>query len=277
MKYWPIVDRIALCPCRVAPGEAATGAVSRTLSVGVLVLIAGSGVSSAQQRPSPPFWPEIRTFLKQDADHGVTSCRTVFVGSSSIRLWHHLAQDMAGRLVIRRGFGGAHLDHVSLYFDVLVARHRPRSVVLYAGENDISAGRRPKDVLASLERLMAVKRRALGATPVHYIAIKPSPRRWHEFERQSLANALIKRLAAATDDLVYVDIVGAMLDNGRPKQIFLADKLHMNRAGYRIWTKVVRRALAASGVREVQHCRQSQAPERWFARQHRLTSAARSS
>ena len=191
----------------------------------------------------------------EDDAHGIKPCRTVFVGSSSIRLWRDLDQDMAGHAVVRRGFGGAHLDHVSLYFEVLVTRHRPRAIVLYAGENDISAGRRPEHVLASLNRLLLIKRRALGTAPVYYIAIKPSPSRWHEFARQSRANALISQFAAANKDVVFVDVASAMLQGGKPKHIFLPDGLHMNREGYNIWTEAVRRALAASGVPVAQHCR----------------------
>ena len=225
-----------------------------TVACAVAAVILTACAATAQQRP-PPFWPEIRAFLMRDDADGIKPCRTVFVGSSSIRLWQDLARDLGGLPVVRRGFGGAHLDHVSLYFEVLVTRHRPRAIVLYAGENDISAGRQPERVLASLMRLLAIKRRAVGTAPVYYIAIKPSLSRWHEFARQSRANTLIKQFAAASDDLIFVDVAGAMLIDGRPKPIFLSDGLHMNRAGYKIWARLVRQSLATSGATVPEHCR----------------------
>ena len=98
---------------------------------------------------------------------------------------------------MRRGFGGAHLAHVLLYFEALIAPHRPREIVLYAGENDISWGRAPDDVLADLEAFLQMKRKALGATPVYFISIKPSIYRWQEYPVQQQANALVKQLAEA--------------------------------------------------------------------------------
>ena len=48
-------------------------------------------------------------------------------------------------------------------------------------------------------------------------------------------------MADARADLDYVDVVPAMLEaDGRPKDIFIADGLHMTSAGYALWTAVVR-------------------------------------
>lgn len=218
------------------------------------VTIAAGG-ASGQQKPLKPFWPEIDRFLQQDAAAGLTRCRTLFVGSSSIRFWVDLERDMAGRAVVRRGFGGAHLTDVLRYFEVLIARHRPREIVLYAGENDISAGRAPGDVLGDLEAFMDLKRQALGATPVYFVSIKPSLYRWQAHPLQQQANALAKRLADANGDLVFVDVASAMVANGQPKAIFAPDGLHMNRDGYAIWTRAVRDALDRSGVPVAQDCR----------------------
>lgn len=226
----------------------------RVLLLAAAVTIA-AGSASGQQKPVRPFWPEIARFLQQDEAAGLTRCRTLFVGSSSIRFWVDLERDMAGRPVVRRGFGGAHLRHVIFYFEALIARHRPREIVLYAGENDISWGRAPGDVLADLEAFMQLKRQALGATPVYFISIKPSIYRWQEYRRQGQANALVKRHAEANGDLVFVDVASAMVANGQPKAIFAPDGLHMNRDGYALWTRAVSDALDRSGVPVARDCR----------------------
>jgi len=62
----------------------------------------------------------------------------VFTGSSSIFFWETLSENMKPLNAINRGFGGSHLSHVNKYATRIVIQYRPRAVVLYAGENDMS-------------------------------------------------------------------------------------------------------------------------------------------
>ena len=118
----------------------------RLAAVFITAVLALADPVASQQHDARPFWPEIQAFMAADQARGVAPCRTLFVGSSSIRLWRDLAADMPGRKIVRRGFGGAHIAHVRRYYDVLIARHQPREILLYAGENDISGGRSPAQV-----------------------------------------------------------------------------------------------------------------------------------
>jgi hypothetical protein len=70
----------------------------------------------------------------------------VFVGSSSIRLWSTLAEDFPGVPIINRGFGGSELPDSVHFADRIVMPYRPRAVVLYAGQNDLWAGKSPSAV-----------------------------------------------------------------------------------------------------------------------------------
>jgi len=49
-------------------------------------------------------------------------------------------------------------------------------------------------------------------------------------------------------------VVTPMLENGRPKDIFVADGLHMSAAGYAIWTREVRAALLPNAESEARRC-----------------------
>ena len=40
--------------------------------------------------------------------------------------------------VINRGFGGSQIAHVNQYASEIILPYRPRAVVLYAGDNDLS-------------------------------------------------------------------------------------------------------------------------------------------
>ena len=202
-----------------------------------------------------PFRDEILSFAALDRTMLPPNCPVLFVGSSSIRLWGSLAADMAPLPVLNRGFGGSSTRHINAYFDRIVTPYRPRAIVLYAGENDIDAGESPADVLAQVEHFMALKDDRLGRhVPIFYISQKPSKLRADQFERQSLANEAVKALAARREDLEYIDVVPAMLENGRPRDLYIEDGLHMNAAGYAIWRERVRAALGRGGVERLR-CR----------------------
>lgn len=205
-------------------------------------LLAGSAAAQTPP-PGPRFGEEIYLFGVEDEIFPPQSCATLFVGSSSIRFWFTLAADFPKRKIIRRGYGGSTIADSNTYFDRIVARYHPREIVFYAGENDIDAGMTPEAVLADFEAFMAKKTEALGATPVYFISIKPSKARFGELAAQAAANKLIADYAATRADLAYIDVAGAMLEDGVPRDIFISDGLHMNREGYAMWRRAVKTAL----------------------------------
>ena len=195
-----------------------------------------------------PFRDEILRFAELDRESPPPQCPVLFIGSSSIRLWQTLAEDMAPLPVLNRGFGGSSIADANYYFDRIVAPYRPRAIVFYAGENDLDSGRSPADVAAEFHRFLKAKRRTLGDAPIFFISAKPSKLRFAQLARQSELNAAIRTLAAASRDLVFVDVASAMLTNGQPRELFIEDGLHMAPAGYAIWRDIVRRALARRNV-----------------------------
>lgn len=199
--------------------------------------------------------PEVQAFLQADRQSPPAHCQVLFVGSSTIRYWAPtLAQDMAPLPVIDRGFGGSHVASVNHWFRELVSSHYPRSIVFYAGENDLDAGTSPATVVANFDRFMKLKVQKLGVTPVYFISLKPSPARWAQRAQQSQVNAAIAERAAHRADLHYVDVVPAMLEGGKPKDIYREDRLHMTEAGYRIWTGIVKPQLEANAAAEQASC-----------------------
>lgn len=155
-------------------------------------------------------------------------------------MWESLSKDMAPHRVINRGFGGSTIADVNFYFDQVVAPHRPNAIFFYAGENDIDAGRTPAQVTSEFKRFLDKKDRALGGTPVYFISLKPSKARFTQLQRQAQANASIRQMAGRRKDLHFIDVGPAMLNDGKPRDIFMDDALHMTEAGYRIWTRILR-------------------------------------
>lgn len=193
-------------------------------------------------------------FAEADRLNPPPPCPILFVGSSSIRLWTSLARDMAPLPIVNRGFGGSTIADVNLYFDRLVTPYRPRAIVLYAGENDIDAGQSPAAVADQFRRFLDAKRARLGDVPVFYISAKPSKLRFAQRARQSELNAAVRALARTSRDLVYVDVASAMLNRGRPLDLFVDDGLHMAPAGYAIWRDRVGQALRQRKVAQ-RRCR----------------------
>lgn len=198
-----------------------------------------------QTTPVGSFAADIAAFTTADAASPPARCPIVFVGSSSVRRWTSLTQDFAPLPVLNRGFGGSQISDINDNFDLVVTRYHPSAIVFYAGENDLNAGESPASVIADFERFMALTTERLGSTPVYFISLKPSRLREAQIPAQAQVNAAIRDLAQRRYDLVYIDVVPPMLDNGRPRDLFVADGLHMRPEGYAIWTGIVRPVVEA--------------------------------
>jgi lysophospholipase L1-like esterase len=114
-------------------------------------------------------------------------------------------------------------------------------VVLYAGDNDLQGGKSPATVAADFAAFCEKIHASLPATRIIYVSIKPSPSRWNLREKMVETNARIAALCAADARRKFVDVYTPMLDaKGQPRpELFLDDKLHLNRAGYELWTKAL--------------------------------------
>lgn len=178
----------------------------------------------------------------------------VFYGSSSLRLWTTLSDDMAPWPVINRAFGGSTLAACVHFFDRLVLPCAPGAIVLYAGDNDLGDGRLPDDVVRSLRAMLTRIDTSLGPVPVAYVSIKPSLTRWGLRERIQRVNAEARLMMEQRPSSYYVDVYTPMLDaNGRPRaKLFDTDGLHLSSAGYRLWRTVLRPyvAILAGAVKE---------------------------
>jgi lysophospholipase L1-like esterase len=123
----------------------------------------------------------------------------------------------------------------------VVTPYKPRLIVLYEGDNDLQAGKAPETVASDFEALVKIIRSDLGDVPLVVIGCKPSPARWKLIEKQRMANRLLAQRCRQDGKATFVDVETPMLDaNGQPRtELFREDKLHLNDAGYEIWTSLV--------------------------------------
>ena len=197
----------------------------------------------AQTLPAEQRWKkELEAFAAADRQQMPPPGGVLFVGSSSIRFWTGLETAFADQpVVIKRGFGGSRLSESADLVHRLVLPYQPRLVVLYAGENDIHEGVSPPELLAHFKRFVQQVQGALPATRVAYMAIKPSPSRLAFMATMREANLLIQTHVLQHDNLDYIDVHTAMLDNdGRPRpELFVRDQLHLSAEGYGLWRQIV--------------------------------------
>src|SRR5206468_262269 len=93
----------------------------------------------------------------------------------------------------------------------IVLKYKPRVVVLYAGDNDIAAGKTPVRVASDFRAFVRTVRKELSETKIVFLSIKPSPCRWHLVEKMRKANALIEGQCTQEKGVVYVDTGRGML------------------------------------------------------------------
>ncbi|HHG83456.1 MAG TPA: hypothetical protein ENJ82_01805 [Bacteroidetes bacterium] len=185
----------------------------------------------------------IIAFEKMEQDSPSTKGGIVFTGSSSIRKWETLVEDMAPLPVINRGFGGSIIRQVSFYANRFLIPLAPQLIVFYCGENDICNDLSSHtDPLRNFKDFTAIIRYYLPQTHILYLSMKPSPLRWQYWEKFSKGNELIRAYTETDEKLRYLDVGEIMIgEDGRPKtHIWVSDSLHMNEAGYADWTNIVR-------------------------------------
>jgi lysophospholipase L1-like esterase len=219
----------------------------------VAVLAVGGGVAWFLYQRSAGgdlefFANDIEAFVEADRAAPPAPGEIVFVGSSSIRLWTTLAEDMAPLPVIRRGFGGAHLLHVNHALSRIVLPYAPRAVVLYAGDNDIAYGRTAQAVAAEFHQFVQAIHAALPETDIWYLSMKPTTRQaifWPELAR---GNQQIAAVAKDDPRVHFIDADRLFLtaDGKADADLLRFDGIHLNDRGYAAWTSVIKPVLLAA-------------------------------
>lgn len=182
--------------------------------------------------------------LRQRALVEDKDCDVLFFGSSSIRLWRTLAEDMAPLRVVNRGYGGAMLRDIHYNYETVLADYRPRAFVFYC-DNDLGGFGRdlcPTE-LFDLYRLLVERLKVdYPDCPIYILSIKFNENRAAKREEHRLFNAIMADYARHTEGVEFVDVNSAILnaDGSVNNDYFEADLLHVNREGYAVWASLLR-------------------------------------
>ncbi|MGE4323619.1 MAG: GDSL-type esterase/lipase family protein [Sphingobium sp.] len=189
--------------------------------------------------PAFPFSNEIEAFARANNAGPPITDATLFMGSSSIRLWD-IRESFPDIPAVNRGFGGATTRDVLHYYRRLLPRSAPRSIVVYVGENDLAAGASPHEVARAVLSLLGRLRADYPRAHIAYLSLKPSPIRWTLWPKMAAVNMTVAARARTTG-FDYLDVGSALLaPDGLPDaSLFRSDGLHMNPRGYARWNRLV--------------------------------------
>ncbi len=213
----------------------------------VMLVICGMPNSSSQDKPAAlPFDSAINEFLNKDKEQFPPAGANLFVGSSSIVRWPHLAASFAPAPVIQRGFGGSTSNQATHYADKIVIPYKPKRIFFYSGENDLFHGSTPEMVADRFKEFVDKVSAALPDVTIYFISIKPSLARENLMPAMEKTNRLVKAFAEERKQVGFVDIYKLMLaSDGKPNpDLLVDDKLHMNEKGYEIWSNKIRPLMA---------------------------------
>jgi lysophospholipase L1-like esterase/dienelactone hydrolase len=187
---------------------------------------------------------DILEFEKLDKTETYSPNAILFTGSSYIRLWKTIKQDLAPNDIIHRGFGGSNVSEMAYYISRITHPHPCKAIFFYTGSNDITGGtndKSPTQVLETFKYVVKTVRKKFPSTPIYWIQISPNERRWAVWNKISEANELLKNYCETTPNLHYVETASKLLDKNGSYQteLYRDDKLHFNEKGYQIWTEVI--------------------------------------
>lgn len=187
------------------------------------------------------FYKDMNVFKEKDKEVKNFLCDVLFIGSSSIRMWDTLKEDMAPLKVVNRGYGGATVRDMFYNYNTIFSKYKPRKIVFYC-DNDISCGQgMDLTTLQTLDLYRAFFQTVVAdypGVPVYFLSIKYCKSRWALKEEEYILNTLMKEYAEQTPDMYFVDVSSGFLDaEGQLiDDYFKEDNLHLNKKGYEVWT-----------------------------------------
>jgi len=166
----------------------------------------------------------------------------LFTGSSSIKMWKDIQSYFPRHNILNRGFGGSQTSDLLFYVDKLILPYAPKKIFIYEGDNDINSGKTPEQILKTTDSLVTMIRQKVSTkVPIYFITPKPSIARWSKKSIYEDYNKKLKAWANTKQHVKVIDVWTPMLDQQGIvlQDVFLEDRLHMNKKGYDIWAKTI--------------------------------------
>ena len=166
----------------------------------------------------------------------------LLAGDSQFYRWKTLHEDLPDYTIINRGIDSFETSDLVFFTDRLVLPYKPRLIILHVGGNDVHNGKSPDQVLADFKAFVTKVRAVQPDVPIAFSSMTPGPGRWDEADKRKETNQVIKDYIATQPHLLFIDLWDAMLTaDGKPREdLWVADRVHPNHAGYLLRVKIMR-------------------------------------
>ena len=186
----------------------------------------------------------IHNFKRFDVRNTLPKEPILFVGSSSIVYWE-TSKSFPKLPVINRGFGGASIPEIMHYYDAVIKKHKPTTVVFYC-DIDVENGKSPEFAVNAFKKLTSRIQQDFPKTNILVLPMKPTL--IDDFigksvrKNKNTANKMLRGYCKQHKNLHFVDITKPMLEknNKLRSDIFLSDGMHLNALGYTFWSPIIR-------------------------------------
>ncbi len=164
-----------------------------------------SQMQAQSKNEDPAFWEQDISAIEELYREELPQDVIVFYGSSSIRKWETLEEDMAPFTVVNHGFGGSKVADATYYADRLVFPFNPIAVVIFSGTNDINGvagnSKSGEIVFERVVELFDTIHANMSDVPIFYVSISPTNASWKVWEEAHTANQLIAAYAEERESI----------------------------------------------------------------------------
>ena len=190
---------------------------------------------------------DILKFEQQDKSEKDPANAILFAGSSSIRLWSTLKEDVAPYPVIQRGFGGSKFSDLAVYAKRIIYPHQFKALVIFEA-NDITGSKTdktPAEVVKLFRNIVKTVRKKYADQPIFLFEITPTKSRWAVWPTVKQTNQMLKETCSKLHNTFFIETASAYLNkDGEPRnELFIKDMLHQNHEGYIIWGDLAKKKL----------------------------------
>lgn len=187
---------------------------------------------------------DIAAFETLDKSENDPEDAVLFTGSSSIRLWSSIKEDIAPYKPIRRGFGGAKYSDMAWYAERIIHPHQYKALVVLVG-NDISGSpkdKSPEEIIRLVKYIVKVSQKHAPGKPVFFIEVTPTPARWSIWSKIKHANDALEKYIDSQKNIYFIKTSSCFLtEKGEIRnEFFMPDGLHLNSNGYSVWSNAIK-------------------------------------
>lgn len=204
-------------------------------------------IRNSNKYDSLRFENEIKSFVDYDLENTKPENSILFIGSSTVNLWK-TSYYFPEYKVMNRGFGGACIKDIQYYYNDVIGKYCPSSVVIY-DDIDIENGKSVETVFCEYGSLLDRIHNDFPECRILFISIKPTPMDFllgkDVRKNKKLLNKRMKEYAGIIPYIEYVDLASLLYkaDGVLDLRYYSEDRMHFNESGYKLWSNELRKVL----------------------------------